>query len=167
VTALRNYAERLFSASSYTRLSVNRYKRNSFALIRKQTILTKRPPFVGEISAIFRGYRRMRGQCNGSPWPLISVFYTHSHYFSIQIASQLYSRGWVDPVPHPSLLRKSGSAGNWTRDLWICSQELWSLDHRGGSLPRSTLHICPCECPESITLSVILPSSSSKSLQRY
>jgi hypothetical protein len=25
---------------------------------------------------------------------------------------------------------KSGSAGNRTRDLWICSQELWPLDHR-------------------------------------
>jgi hypothetical protein len=38
----------------------------------------------------------------------------------------------VDPVPDPLLLRKFGSAGNRTRDLWICSQELQSLDHRGG-----------------------------------
>jgi hypothetical protein len=30
----------------------------------------------------------------------------------------------VGPVPDPLLLRKSGSAGNRTRDLWICSQEL-------------------------------------------
>jgi hypothetical protein len=36
----------------------------------------------------------------------------------------------VDPVPDPLLLRKSGRAGNRTRDLWICSQELWPLDHR-------------------------------------
>jgi hypothetical protein len=36
----------------------------------------------------------------------------------------------VDPVPDPLLLRRSGSAGNGTRDLWICSQD--SLDHRGG-----------------------------------
>jgi hypothetical protein len=27
----------------------------------------------------------------------------------------LYSRGWVDPVPDPLLLRKSSSAGNRTR----------------------------------------------------
>jgi hypothetical protein len=33
----------------------------------------------------------------------------------------------VDPVPDPLLLRKSGSAGNRTRDLW-------PLDHRGGSI---------------------------------
>jgi hypothetical protein len=49
-----------------------------------------------------------------------------------QIAPQLPSRGWVDPVRDPLLLRKSGSAGNRTRDLWICSQELWTLGHRGG-----------------------------------
>jgi hypothetical protein len=38
----------------------------------------------------------------------------------------------VDPVPDPLLLRKSLSAVNRTRNLWICSHELWPLDHRGG-----------------------------------
>jgi len=38
----------------------------------------------------------------------------------------------VDPVPDPLLLRKSGSAGDRTQDLCICSQKLWPLDHRGG-----------------------------------
>jgi hypothetical protein len=38
----------------------------------------------------------------------------------------------VDPVPDPQLVRKSGSAGNQTRDLWIFSQELCPLDHRYG-----------------------------------
>ena len=38
----------------------------------------------------------------------------------------------MDPVPDPLLLRKSGSAGNRTRDLCICSQKLCPLDHRGG-----------------------------------
>ena len=50
----------------------------------------------------------------------------------IQVAPQLTSRGWVDPVPDPVLHRKSGSAGNRTRDLCICSQKLWPLDYRGG-----------------------------------
>jgi hypothetical protein len=36
-------------------------------------------------------------------------------YFS-QVAPLLYSRGWVDPVPDPLLLRKSRSAGNRTRN---------------------------------------------------
>jgi hypothetical protein len=30
----------------------------------------------------------------------------------------------VDPVPHPLLFTKSGSAENRTWDLWICSQKL-------------------------------------------
>ena len=37
----------------------------------------------------------------------------------------------MDPVPDPLLLRKSGSAGDRTRDLCICSQKLRPLDHRG------------------------------------
>jgi hypothetical protein len=43
-------------------------------------------------------------------------------------------------VPDPLLLRKSGSAGNRTRDLWICRQELWTLDRRGGSILISWLY---------------------------
>jgi hypothetical protein len=38
-----------------------------------------------------------------------------SHYFSFQVTPQLYSRGWVDSVPDPLLLRKSGITGNRTR----------------------------------------------------
>jgi hypothetical protein len=64
-------------------------------------------------------------------------FIDRSRYYFFQIAPQLYSRGWVDPVPDPLLLRKSGSDGNRTRDLCICSQELWPLDHRGGALPSN------------------------------
>jgi hypothetical protein len=66
------------------------------------------------------------------PHGRILDFLDGSRYYFFQVAPQLYSRGWVDPVPDQLLLRKSGSAGNLTRDLWICSQELWPLDHRGG-----------------------------------
>jgi hypothetical protein len=59
-------------------------------------------------------------------------FLCRIRYFFIQVAPQLSSRGWVDPVPDPLLLRKSGRAGHRTWDLWICSQKLWPLDHRGG-----------------------------------
>jgi hypothetical protein len=47
----------------------------------------------------------------------------------------------VDPVPDLLLLRKSGSAGNRTRDFWICSQELSPLDHRGGHINIFTISI--------------------------
>jgi hypothetical protein len=41
---------------------------------------------------------------------------------------------WVYPVTESLFLRKSVSVGNRTRDLWICSQELWPIDHRDGLL---------------------------------
>jgi hypothetical protein len=42
-------------------------------------------------------------------------FLDRSRYSFFQVAPQLYSRGRVDLVPDPILLRKSGSAGNLTR----------------------------------------------------
>jgi hypothetical protein len=45
-------------------------------------------------------------------------------YFSFQVAPQLYSRGWVDLTTSQKIWK--------CPDLWICSQELWPLDHRGG-----------------------------------
>jgi hypothetical protein len=66
------------------------------------------------------------------PYGRILGFLDRSRYFFFQVAPQLCSRGWMDPVPDPLLLRKSGSSGNRTRDLGICNQELWPLGHRGG-----------------------------------
>jgi hypothetical protein len=103
---------------------------NSVAWARERTITTERPPLVCEVSAKFCEKRVSRGKLNGSP-RLILGFLDRSRYFFFQVAPQLYSQGWVDPVPDPLLLRKSGSAGNRTRDLRICSQKLWPLDHRG------------------------------------
>jgi hypothetical protein len=42
-------------------------------------------------------------------------FIDRSRYYFFQAAPHLYSRGRVDPVSDPLLLRKSGSAGNRTR----------------------------------------------------
>jgi hypothetical protein len=50
------------------------YKKTSVALVRKRTILTERPPLVGEVSANFCGQRVLRGQRNGYPRSLILVF---------------------------------------------------------------------------------------------
>jgi hypothetical protein len=101
-------------------------KTNSMVWVRERTVPTERPPLVGEVSFNFfvgRGCRVV---------DRIFGCLDRSRYYFFQVASQLYSRGWVDPVPDPLLPRKSTRAGNPTRDLWICSQELWSLDHRGG-----------------------------------
>jgi hypothetical protein len=71
---------------------------------------------------------------NWTPWPesASKLYRSSDRRLSAKLVPpQLYSRGWVVPIPD-LLLRKSCSAGNGTRDLWICSQDLWSLDQRGG-----------------------------------
>jgi hypothetical protein len=92
---------------------------------------TELPPLLGEVVPTFAD----RGCCVVSatdPPGRILGFLDRSRYYFFQVAPQLYSRGWVDPVSDLLPLRKSGSAGNQTQDLWICSQKLWPLDHRGG-----------------------------------
>jgi hypothetical protein len=49
------------------------------------------------------------------PYGHILGFLDRSRYFFFQVAPHLYSRGWVDHVPDPLLLRKSDSAGHRTR----------------------------------------------------
>ena len=105
----------------------------SVALVRERTIPTEQPPPVGEVSANFlriEGCHVVSATVPRGRFNLCSL--DRSRYFFIQVAPQLTSRGWVDPIPDPLLLRKSGSAGNRTRDLCICNQKLWPLDHRGG-----------------------------------
>jgi hypothetical protein len=54
-----------------------------------------------------------RGQRDGSLRPY-SRFSRQEPVLFYQVAPQLYSRGWVDPIPDP-LFFSSGSAGNRTR----------------------------------------------------
>jgi hypothetical protein len=49
------------------------------------------------------------------PFYRILGFLDRIRYVFFQVAPQLYSRGWVDPVPDPIFLRKSGNVDNWTR----------------------------------------------------
>jgi hypothetical protein len=59
-------------------------------------------------------WRVSRGERDGSLRHILG-FLDHSRYFFFQVAPQLYSRGWADPIPDPLLLRKSDSAENRTR----------------------------------------------------
>jgi hypothetical protein len=70
-----------------------------------RTTPIERPPLVGEVSDNFSRWKVSRGQLNESPTVVNFGFLDQSHYF-LEIAPQLSSRGWVDPVPHPLLLRK-------------------------------------------------------------
>jgi hypothetical protein len=81
-------------------------KKNSMVWVRNRTIPTERPPPVVEVIANFLRIEGATWSAWRIPTAVFSVFY--------QVAPQLYSRGWVDPVPY-SLLFFSGSAGNRTR----------------------------------------------------
>jgi hypothetical protein len=55
--------------------------------------------------------RRCRVVSAIDPRGRIIGFLDRSRYYFFKVARQLYSRGWVDFVPDPLPLRKSGSAG--------------------------------------------------------
>jgi hypothetical protein len=68
--------------------------------------------------------------CNQEVWPL-------DHRSSR--GYRILDRNWPDhelmrlsgPRSRPTTTQKICSTRNWTWDLWICSQELWPLNHRG------------------------------------
>jgi hypothetical protein len=82
------------------------------AWVRDRTVPTDRPP-LGEVSAKFAD-RVCHVVSVTDPYGRILGFLDRSRYFFFEVAPQLYSRGWVDPVPDPLLLRKSGRAGRLT-----------------------------------------------------
>jgi hypothetical protein len=100
-------------------------KQNSVVLVRERTVLAN----VSVLMPTFAN-RECRMISAIDPNSHILDFLDQSRYYFFQIAPQLYSGCWVDPVPDPLLLRKSGSARNRTRHLWSCSQEVWPLDIR-------------------------------------
>jgi hypothetical protein len=95
-----------------------------------QSMPTERPPLVGKVMPTFAD-RGCRLVSSTDPPGSILGFLDRSRYYFFQVAPQLSPRGWFDPVPDQLLLGKSGSAGKQTQDLWICSQKLWPLDHKG------------------------------------
>jgi hypothetical protein len=89
-------------------------EKNSMAWVCEQTIrpterrlLAKLVPTSADRECYMVGVTDPHGRILG--------FIDRNRYYFFQIAPQLYSRGWVDPVPDPLLLRKSGSTGNRTR----------------------------------------------------
>jgi hypothetical protein len=108
---------------------------NTVASVRKRTIPTERPPLVSEVRANFFADRGCHVGSVTNPYGSILGFLDRNRYFFFQVAPQLYSRGWLHPVPDPLLFLFFFFLvvpENRARDLRICSQELWPLDHRGG-----------------------------------
>jgi hypothetical protein len=86
--------------------------------VRKRTVLTDRPPRPAKLVPTFadRGYCVVSvadppGRLSRCPRPELLLFLPSS---SSVILTRLSS----------SCLRKSGTAGNRIRDLWVCRQEL-------------------------------------------
>jgi hypothetical protein len=65
----------------------------------------------------------LSGQRGGTP-TVVNLSFLYRNLYFCQVAPHLSSRGRVDPIPDTLLFKKSGSAQNRTRDLWICSQEV-------------------------------------------
>jgi hypothetical protein len=67
------------------------------AWVRERTIPTERLQFVGEVSANVWGQRVLRGQRDGSPTAVFSIFLDRTRYFPFQVALQLYSEAEWSP----------------------------------------------------------------------
>jgi hypothetical protein len=96
------------SLAHMKRIMIN--NNNSVALFRERTIPTERPRHGGEVSANFcgTGCRVVRA---ADPYVSNLGLLDRSNYFFFQVAPQFYSRGWVDPVSDPLLLRKLWAQG--------------------------------------------------------
>jgi hypothetical protein len=93
----------------------------------------------------FMGRGVWSGQHGGTPTAVNLSSVDRSCYFFFQVAPHLSSRGWVDPVPDSPLIRKSCSTEKRTRYIWVCSQELGSLDHVI-SFIVSEMSVRSCSC---------------------
>jgi hypothetical protein len=82
--------------------SVNNKEELSLALVHEQTMQTCRATLVPTFAD--KGYRVASAT---DPYSRILGFLDRSRYFFFQVAPQLYSRGWVDPIPDPLPLGKS------------------------------------------------------------
>jgi hypothetical protein len=89
--------------------------KKNFEWVRERSIPTERPPLVGEVSVQLLRIEGATWLAWRIPYGRVLGFLDRSRYVFFQAAPQLYSRGWVDPVPDTLLLRKSGSAGKRTR----------------------------------------------------
>jgi hypothetical protein len=90
---------RLFRITSRkTRISTVTILELTTTFSRNRTIPIGQPSLVEEVSVSFCEIRVWHDQHNVLPRPLISVFWTGASIF-IQVAPQLSTRGWVDPIP--------------------------------------------------------------------
>jgi hypothetical protein len=135
------------------------------AWVREQTIPTKRPLLVGEVSANFAD----RG-CNvvsvTDPYGRILGFLDRSRYFLFQVPPQLYSRDWVEPCNWGATWNKQqrlpsrnprirpwGSFAMTTRHP-LSAEVDTNFAHKQRSLRRSARHSSPRDSCHWVLLTV-------------
>jgi hypothetical protein len=117
----RSFTYRLYSAlCQIITLSTNKCQTKTYCV----AFIVPRLLLDEEFSRNFCAREECRVVSMTGPHDRQSRFSRPEPLLFIQAAPQLPSRGSVVAVLDPLLLRKSSSAGNRARDLWVCSQEL-------------------------------------------
>jgi hypothetical protein len=101
------------------------------------------------------------------PYGRILGFLDRSLYFFFQAAPQLYSRSWVDPVPDPLLLWKSGSAGIESGPLNLYTGTLATRPQRRSTLFYITYINSVRTSQETQFISVLQSGTLTARLQRW
>jgi hypothetical protein len=129
------------------RLAVNKQESNKFHIERfnKQTkIKTKTNSMAFNPQANYTDWATATGRRilmptfveRGEMWSMRRIPHGRWFQFSrpellflLSSSSSVTLTRLSGPCSRPTATQKICSAGNWTRDLWDCSQELWILDH--------------------------------------
>jgi hypothetical protein len=93
-----------------------------------------------------------RGVRATDPYGRILGFLDRSRYFFLSSSSSIIPMRLSRPHSRPTTSQKLWYRRQLNPDLWICSQELWPLDHRGGRCLYETAYIYHGPCmPEHFT----------------
>jgi hypothetical protein len=95
----------------------------------QSTSETEPPPFVSEVSAKLFADSRCQVVSVTNPYSHILGFLDRSRYYFFQVAPQLYSRGWVDPIPDPLLKlnnKRKETITGLVEIRWNCTYGLFS-----------------------------------------
>jgi hypothetical protein len=95
-------------------LSLNLTKKNSQAWVREELCRPSDRLLSAKLVPTFAD-REFHVVSVTDLYGRILGFLDLGRYFPFQVSAQLYSQGWVDPVPDLLFSRKSDSAGNRTK----------------------------------------------------
>jgi hypothetical protein len=113
------------STNSSTATITTTNNNNSVASVRERTIPTERPHLSAKLVPTSADRGVTHGQRGGTLRPY-SLFLDRSCYFFFPVVPHLCLLGWVDTVPDPLLLGKSGNAWNRT---WTSGSVARNSDH--------------------------------------